>query len=137
MPTVPRTTASSGATRSRISRPPSVHSSMIRTGSCSAVSFLEPRPVQQRDRLVVADGGHVERFLEQRRLVPEVEVDGLHGDSRARRDLVESRCAVSLVEKQLGRRRDDPPPGQPGLLGPAGFVLDSIAHSLDTTPVSH
>nr|WP_240504918.1 hypothetical protein [Nocardia mangyaensis] len=35
---------------------------------------MEPRPIEQRDRLVVADRGDVECLLEQRRLVAEVEV---------------------------------------------------------------
>jgi hypothetical protein len=84
--------------------------------------LAEPRPLERRDRLVVAGDGDVDDLLEQRALVPEREVDGLDGDAGARRDLLQRRRAVAALDEQLAGRFDDPPPRRPRALGTDGVV---------------
>ncbi|BCJ47684.1 hypothetical protein GCM10010168_20430 [Actinoplanes ianthinogenes] len=108
--------------------------------------LLDPGAVQHRHRLVVAGGGHVHDVFEQRALVAEVEVHGLHGDAGALGHLVEQRRPVATGEEELGGRVDDAPAGGPGLLGAAdaagrcavGFrrSLDPVPHSLEPTLVT-
>lgn len=72
------------------------------------------------------DGGDV---LERGPLVPEVDVDGLHRDAGAGRDLLERGDRVPVGHEQLGGSGDDPAPCGSGLGLPFVFLPHGIAHA--------
>jgi SAM-dependent methyltransferase len=91
----------------------------LRFGGVGRESVEEPFPLHGRDRLVVTGDGDVDELLEQRRLVAEDEVDGLHRDARSLGDALQRRRTVALLDEQLVRGLQDPLPRVPRLLPPS------------------
>jgi hypothetical protein len=67
----------------------------------------------------VADRREIQRFLEQGRLVPEVEVHRLDRDRRPVRHPVQGRSTVTALKEQISGRTNDPQPREPGTLSPS------------------
>jgi hypothetical protein len=89
----------------------------------------EPRAVHGGDRRGVAGDGGVDDVLEQRALVAEDVVHGLHGHARPVGDLLQVGGSVPLFDEQLAGRLDDPLAGPARPFGPLVRLLD-VVHSL-------
>src|SRR5262249_10883909 len=96
--------------------------------------FLEPGPVLDRNRGVIACELQVEGLLEEGRLAGE---GGVHGGPRypgPRRDLLDRGLRVALCGEQLRGCPHDPGPGGGGLLTPhRRLVSTGVDFSLHLT----
>jgi hypothetical protein len=84
--------------------------------------------------LVIAQGGDVERLLEHRALVPEVDVHGLDRDPSGLGDLAQSCREIAVLGEHLDGGGDDSTPCGSGLVAAARCgelaPLDFVFHSL-------